>query len=396
MSRQFAMKGFVRATRCLVFCSITLGLCDRVRAQANQLPDQPPILPQQQILLPPAGGGTPLSFQIQSEALYVSSCGSMLESAAIARKINAEAVAIEIQNSVAYVDAYFQRRELNREWRAKEDPNYLEREKRRQDVFKRRVEEQYQDIERGDVTKTLNWLLRELANPVVAYQYLPANQTLRDSQIDRVLSQRDLQQIRLTDGGSKASRLVFAAGDGKPLSVHWPMALRGIEFATARESYERTLKDVGREIKARGQASPETQTQALASVNDLFVVLDEVYTKERRRDPAQFLDYAAAKRFLQSTLASTYRALSSSDTRLLTDGVQFQGDTLIRLLEHMYKNGFEFDSPEPGGEGTYKSLFQNLRSLYVTIGPNRPAVDLQPMAPPVDAPKGNPSKRAVN
>ena len=54
---------------------------------------------------------------------------------------------------------------------------------------------------------------------------------------------------------------------------------------------------------------------------------------------------------------------------LLSGGLRFQGDTVIRLLEHMYKNGFEFASPEPGGEGVYKNLFQSLRSLYVSIGP---------------------------
>lgn len=118
--------------------------------------------PNQHIFLPPAAGATPLSVQIQSEAYYVAAYGDMLESAATARKINADAVAQEIQNSVAYVDAYFKRRELNREWRAKEDPNYLEREKHRQEVLKRRVEEQYQDILKGDVTGPLNWLLREL------------------------------------------------------------------------------------------------------------------------------------------------------------------------------------------------------------------------------------------
>ena len=91
----------------------------------------------------------------------------------MARKINAEAVALEIQNSVDYVDAYFKRREINREARAKENPNYLEREKHRQAVLERRVEEQYQDLLRGNVTDPLNWLLRELSSPVVAYQYLP-------------------------------------------------------------------------------------------------------------------------------------------------------------------------------------------------------------------------------
>ncbi len=318
--------------------------------------------------------------EIHAEAAYVAAYGDMLESAAIARKINAQAVALEIQNSVAYVDAYFKRREINRQARAKEDPSYLEREKHHQEVLKRRVEEQYQDVQHGDVTKMLNWLLRELASPVVAYQYVGSNQTLRDSQLDRLLTPRDLEQIRLTDGGSQASHLEFPVGDGKPLVPHWPAGLRGPEFAVARENYERILEKVVREIKTNRQASYENQTRAMKNVNELFVALDDAYPKERRKNLAEFLNYATAKRFLQATLAATHRAITTNDPILLSGGLRFEGHSLVGLLEHMYKNGFEFAPPEPGGEGAYKSLFQDLRSLYMAIGTKRSDVDLKPMA----------------
>ena len=86
------------------------------RAQSDQAP--------QHVVLPPAFGGTPLSHQIHAEAAYVAAYGDMVKSVAMRRKINAQAVALEIQNLVAYVDAYFKRREINREARAKEDPSY--------------------------------------------------------------------------------------------------------------------------------------------------------------------------------------------------------------------------------------------------------------------------------
>ena len=62
----------------------------------------------------------------------------------------------------------------------------------------------------------------------------------------------------------------------------------------------------------------------------------------------------------------------------MSGGLRFQGDSVVGLVEHMYQNGLEFAPPEPGGEGTYKTLFQNLRSLYMKIGPNRAAVDVRP------------------
>jgi hypothetical protein len=329
-------------------------------------------------MLPPAFGGTPLSHQIQAEASYVASCGDLVKSAAWARKVNAEAVALEIQNSIAYVDAYFKRRELNRDWRHKENPNHLESEKRRQEVLKRQVETQYQDLLRGDVTSPLNWLLRELSDPVVAYHYLPPGQTLIHASLDRAITPGDLTQIRLTDGGSKASRLVFSAADGKPLEHHWPLGLRGPECAPARENYQRAMDEIVAEIKRKGPASSENQTRVVQNVNALFVALEDAYPKERRRDPAEFLTYATAKRFLQSLLATTHRVINSNDSRALDGSLSFQGDSAIGLLQHMYQAGLEFAPPEPGGEGVYKNLFQNLRALYMTIGPDRPAADVQP------------------
>ena len=367
MTRQVGQIGsFSLWISCLLFCAVG-SIAEQGKAQSDQ--------PRPHVYLPPAIGGTPLSYQIQAEASYVAAYGDMVESMATARKINAQAVALEIENSVNYVNAYFKRRELNRQWRAKENPNYLEREARRQATLKRRMETQFQDLLRGDVTGPLNWLLRELAGPVMSYRYLPAGETLLHSSLDKTIAAGDLQQIRLTDGGSKASRLVFAAADGKAFSAPWPPGLRGPECATARDKFECSRDALIDEIKDNGQASHENQTQLMQDTDALFVALENIYPKERRRNPAEFLTYGAAKRFLQSTLATTHRAITTTDPKALTGSLRFQGDSVVGLLDHMYQNGLEFAPPAPGGEGVYKSLFQSLRSLYMKIGPDKPAVE---------------------
>ena len=78
--------------------------------------------PRGHIILPPARGGTALSFQIQAEAEYLAARGDLAESIAVARKIHAEAFAKEIQNSVDYVDAYFQRRATEPEMAGRRRP----------------------------------------------------------------------------------------------------------------------------------------------------------------------------------------------------------------------------------------------------------------------------------
>ncbi len=88
------------------------------------------------VILPPAVDGTPLSFQVHEQAAYFSAYGNTVESMAAARKLNAEAAALEIQRSIDAVDAYFKRQELNKAHRKYElDPQ--EREKRRQERLKR-------------------------------------------------------------------------------------------------------------------------------------------------------------------------------------------------------------------------------------------------------------------
>ena len=100
-------------TRACFFCCFGAAIClltTGARGQ-TQRPDH--------IFLPRAAGATPLSTVIEAQAKYVAAHGDFLESVATARKIHAEAFALEIENSVRYVDAYFERREKNREWAAK-------------------------------------------------------------------------------------------------------------------------------------------------------------------------------------------------------------------------------------------------------------------------------------
>jgi hypothetical protein len=226
-------------------------------------------------------------------------------------------------------------------------------------------------------------LLRELSRPVVSYQYLLGGKNLVQPEIDAKLTARDLQFIRLTDGGSKASRLVFAAADGSVLLPHWPFGLRGNECAAARDSYERTRDAVVKEIQAQGKLSHENQTKLMQDINGLFVALEAAYPSERRKTPAEFLDYTTGKRFVQTLLAAAHRAIAVNDASVFNGGLRFQGESLLGLIQHMYQNGLEFAPPEPGGEGVYKTLFQNLRALYISMGQELPpAADGQERAAP--------------
>ncbi|MGH7137616.1 MAG: hypothetical protein ACREHD_17860, partial [Pirellulales bacterium] len=121
----------------------------------------PPPGPHHHIMLPPQFGATVASTIIFAQASYIAAVGDFLESAAIARRHNAIAAEHEMHNAVLWVQTYFDRRELNRAYRRKEDPLYLDKEVNRETQVKRRVDELHQLVASGDVTYEMNWMVRE-------------------------------------------------------------------------------------------------------------------------------------------------------------------------------------------------------------------------------------------
>jgi hypothetical protein len=324
----------------------------------------------------PSFGRTPLSDQINAEARYVAACGYMARSVAEARKINAEAVAQEIQDSVDYVKAYYERRHIyEEEWR-KKHPDDWTRESQRQERIKKRVEKQYQSIMRGgdrSMTDMLNWLLQEISNSTTSLQYVFDAKSPLQPEADLKLTERELRLIRLTDGGHEGSRLVFSAGDGNVLLPKWPLALRGRECDAARDNYDRARDAAVKEMRATHEISYDNQVKLMQAVNGLFIALDTAYPSEIRKDHREFLDYSAGKRFIQSLVAAAHRAITINDVSVFSGGLRFQGDSLFALIQHMHQNGLQFAQPEPGGESIYKIVFTNLRTMYVNLAREQPA-----------------------
>jgi len=320
-----------------------------------------------------AFGRTPLSDQINAEARFVVASGYMVRSVAEARKINAEAVALEIQNRKRSVEVYYELRQLYKKNYLEEHPRYMEMLKRREDMLETKVNKYYDEEMRHDVTETSNWLLRRLSSSVLSCQYdLSGGKSPIPPGIDLKLTDRDLKLIRLADGGRKGSRLEFSAADGEVLVPNWPIALRNPDKCKAAcDRFDRARKAVVKDGKATGKVSHESQTELMQAVNGLYAALKAAYPKEKLNDPNEFLDYLAGKGFVQTLVASAHRAIAINDTSVFTHPRHFQGDSLFGLIQYMYRNGLQFAPPLPGadGEGIYKTLlFPGLRKMYATIG----------------------------
>jgi hypothetical protein len=143
----------------------------------------------------------------------------------------------------------------------------------------------------------------------------------------------------------------------------------------ARKNYEDARDAVVQDMSKKGEASYDNQVRLMQDANALFVALDNAFPPDRRKDPHEFLTYGASKRYLQAMLAASHRAITTTDTRAMTGSLRFQGDSVVGLLDHMYQNGLEFAPPQPGGEGVYRAMFETMRSLYLNIGPDKPAAE---------------------
>ncbi|HIQ23102.1 MAG TPA: hypothetical protein EYH34_17910 [Planctomycetes bacterium] len=322
------------------------------------------------LYLPPTRGATALSSLISAQAQYRAAQGFLVQSAAIARKINAEAVEQELENCLRAVEVYFETRLKNRQYRAQLNPGFLQREERRQRMMRDKVTKYYQFALKGDETRMLNWLLNELSGPLLAVQCADRNRWLM-KEIDFPLARGDIQHIRLTDRGSSGGKnLVFRASDARVLNTVWPRVLLSPEFDDARHSFELARDMLLEKLAALapGQSLDyEVGQEVLQAVDKLLVTLENVYPKKRRRDPQTFIEYNTAKRYIRSLLAGVCRALETNDRRLFDGSYRFEGATVVDLLGHLYQSGLEFAPPEPGDEGTYEKLFVAMREIYLRL-----------------------------
>jgi len=314
-------------------------------------------------------GGTPLSYAIEAQAQLVAAQGDFLESVAIARKIHAEAYALEIQNSVEEVKAYFERRRINRAavleekgWR----PDII-RKKKREAAEAYMKKDLHELLKLADVSDKLNWLLVELCGPNMMVQYQTGSEALPE--LSERLSEEAKAQIWLTDGGS-GSKLLFRLSDGRALDTAWPPGLRREPFDAARTEFESARDELVKEIEANGQVTEPTRNRLILATNELLVTLEQVF--QDRQEPSVFQEYNAAKKYLRSLVSQVNRAISTNDRSAFTGAFRFQGSTILELIQHLHQSGLQFAPSKPGGEPAYRNLLMTLRNLYMTFPSTRP------------------------
>ena len=316
------------------------------------------------VFLPPVRGATALSTYIGAQANMMVAAGDFLEASAIARRHHAAAAEQEIRNSVEWVRAYFERKELNRAYRQNYNPTYAQRYEKSQELKAHLLEARPQLAMAGDVTDELNFMLDRIANHSLAHQIVFGGRTSTDK--DGQLTPEDIHNLVLTDGTGKGTNYVtFRAERGTPLDFDWPLVFRDEGFDAARRQYEsakQQLLDDSRD----GSVDPASWTAMQVAVDDLVSELKRQYPRARfENDPQEFLVFNSAMQFLKSKASMVFQARISADTTYLADKYIFDGTTVLDLVRHMTQNALRFAPPEGGGEGSYRRLFMMMRQLYL-------------------------------
>ncbi len=378
----FQSSSYLSTACCLALACFVVALCMAFAAGEAFAEDRPGgekprrdrvYMSSAGIYLPSRGGATALSSAIHAQADYVASMGDYLESASIARRNNALAAEQEMRNTLQWVSTYFERRELNRAYRLKNNPGYLANEEKRQQTLDRRISKLFQEVLRGDVTRENNWLLHELAGMTLPYQYLPGDRAKPDSTIDSQLSKTDLHKILLTDGGREGGRmLTFPADTARVLETPWPRPLRAPEFERQRKGFE-AARDKMLTDRANGRRNWESEKRVMEACDALSRKFESANPRQLRTESYEsFATYRSGQRYLKSLAAEVMRAITTQDEWIFQGVYRFEGDSVVDLIQHMCRNGLEFAPPQPGSEGAYRSLFESLRKIYLHLGADDP------------------------
>jgi len=328
-----------------------------------------------EIVLPARDGPAQVSAQITLQSSYLASLGDRVVPAAGA----GGAAVDDSRGAAAWAATYFGRRELARAHGFQVRSIHVADETVQREMLDRRVRRFFQETFQGDLTAELNWLLHQLATMTLPYEYLTLDGDPRlPGPLDAPLDAHDVHHIRLTDGGrDKGQLLVFRADSANVLETPWPRALRDARFATLCAEFERTRDEV-LGARAKGQRDREAERRLMAACDRLTEQFSEAYPREVRVGScATYVEYMTGKRFLQSTAASVLRVIMTEDEWVFDGTYRFEGDSVVALVRHMCRHGLEFAPAAPGGEGTYRSLFDKMRGIYLHLGADDPQRDLE-------------------
>ncbi|MDB4533216.1 hypothetical protein N9248_02800 [bacterium] len=315
------------------------------------------------VVLPSTSGATVLSTYINASANRAVAIGDFLESAAIARQIHLESDRLEMENSIKWVETYFERRKLNREYRDELRKDYQETKASVARAYHKRITHADKV---ADPTRDLNYMLNALIGDKNAFAALFVADTPVMKCDNMELTADDVSRITIDSGSGNKYKL------GRPVLVDtiWPKAFDAAAFDEIRFRYDAMQRQTQNEI-GEGNLSLKTFEELNRLLAELSEKFDQFYTWQRVKD-SKSMDLAglvyfkeSGNRFVQTQRAGALRAFSAKDPSAYELRFQFDRDTLTDLLRYCSTHHVKFASPESPERDVYARLYQALRVIYL-------------------------------
>jgi hypothetical protein len=316
--------------------------------------------------------GTALSARVHAQADLVRATGSAAVDFDVARRIRADSIREELNNSVERVEAYWERKRINEEEKAKRrvDPETMRRRRNSKTWQRLRL---HPDVSAGEIARgdALNFLMYRLSATALAWDPSEPPAEFDSAILVYFRLSTDLLhkvQLQQTTG---SSRFVFRADEGVPLKLDWwPYLLRREEFNRFREN-----------IAAKRQAVIDDAADgeiSVAALEDLEMASMDLSTEYRKRfdryrqlsgGTASYRESRDAQMFLRSMDLEIARLQRTGDASAFDQSLRFDVDSesqhLPALVAFMARNGLKFAPPQPGEESAYFTMFQLLRDFYL-------------------------------
>lgn len=313
-----------------------------------------------------------LASRVHAQADLIRSVGEASVDFAAARRIRADAVRAEYQNSYERVHIYWKRRNLGEAERAR---RRLDVEARRQRIAGKtwnRLKD-YPELISTEISSgtALNFLFYRLSATALAWDPSNPPAELDSDSLNYLRLERDTLhrlQLQQTTG---SSRFVFRADEGVPLRTDWwPYLLRAGEFREQREALQTARQNVIRDAQDGEMSVNSLKSLEIASV-ELSTEFRKRFDRERtlRHGIKSFREVREAEQFLQSLDLEIARLQRTGDASVFGGSLRFEAPTsgthLPELLSFMARNGLKFAPAQPGDESAYFSIFQQLRDYYL-------------------------------
>ena len=196
MKKRKRLRGMLGRLLLVVLCVHGVGQWTQAQIVRVNQPNAYPLL-----FLPEVRAAYARGQLIDAQANWIRAQGDYQVSLSKARQMNATAASMEMDNAIKWVETYFRRKEINREYRRKLNPTYIQRVQKANRLKHLILADDPTFVFKGDVTDELNWMLERLATTALMQSlFFQEDAPQGGADLDKPLDVETLKHLNFSKG----------------------------------------------------------------------------------------------------------------------------------------------------------------------------------------------------